>query len=171
MPSLYQVLIDDTCDVLLFEHVEHKEVLKPLDGNYKINKLPKDCLPVRYARQSSRRDNTNVLTTEIGGLVLRDEVLASNERLYYALLGCEQIALRFQKEFFLLLNPIILNKDIKQYNDAAVPPLLFHLNGESVDKLYCCDGFVNNDSNFVFLSKACGLSGMRFEFIRSWSNP
>lgn len=169
MPQLFRVHIDSQCDMLCFDDDSTKNVLLPLDGSYKAKRLQTDCVQVHYKHGTNHCVQQGmVLTTEIGGLVLRDEELASCERLYRALIGCEQIALRCMEEFFILLNPAILHGDVEDYGVQKHPPLLCHIDNEPLEHIFCFDGFVNNDHNFAYLSRTCGFTGMRFELVHSW---
>ncbi len=167
MPSLYRILIDPQCDTLHFDIPEHKEVLTPLDGAYKLKRLPKTCLPVHFGRRSESLDKNKVLSTEIGGLVLRDEILASNERLYYSSLGIEGICLRYDREFFILFNPTFIH-GIIDMRIRKVPHLFFRIRNQPLEHLFCFDGLSDSDYNFVFLSKEIGITGILFELVRTW---
>jgi hypothetical protein len=168
MPKLYRIVLDSRRAVLRFVVREHRDILWPLDGSAKIGRLPQSILGVEYMSLPLNQNLEAALTTEIGGLVLRAEWLSSSIRFYRSLLGCEQIALRYNKEYFCLLNPVVLDGLPEDCSWERLPPFLFQLRESHSGDLFCFDDFVNDDFNFVTICNECSMSGISFDLVRQW---
>lgn len=158
MAKTYRILLDQGCTELQFANLAEAAQILPLDGTPKAKLLPNRPISAVVSKQPSRESDFASIN---GNIAIKDSTRHNDKIVYYGLLGCEQIAIDAQSEYYYLLNPDVFRPEYGEYGMRKQYAPLFRLVGRPSSEFFCVED-IPGEAGFKSMYDHCKLRGLTF---------